>query len=118
MTFLVHGILINNTIESTSVYSCRSHGCIRGRPEHIEQCFEKVEINTPGELIYEPVKAAVSDKGRIFLEVHRDIYGKIKNLRNEASQVIGQPGVSDKVNWEKVETILKGKSGIDEEITL
>jgi hypothetical protein len=24
---------------------------------------EKVEINTPGELIYQPVKAAVSDQG-------------------------------------------------------
>ena len=48
---------------------------------HIEQFFfEKVEINTPGELIYKPVKAAVSDQRKIFLEVHRDMYGRIKNL--------------------------------------
>ena len=55
MTFYVHGILINNTIVPTSVYSGRSHGCIRGMPKPIEQFFEKVEINTPRELIYKPV---------------------------------------------------------------
>jgi L,D-transpeptidase ErfK/SrfK len=114
----VPGILIHGTIAPTSVYSYRSHGCIRVMPEHIEQFFEKVEINTPGELIYKPVKAAVSDQGRIFLEVHRDIYGKIKNLRSEALQVIGQLGVADNVNWEKVNTVLKEKSGIAEDITL
>ena len=86
--------------------------------EHIKEFFEKVEINTPGELIYKPVKAAVSDQGRIFLEVHRDIYGRIKNLRSEALQVISQLGVADNVNWEKVDNVLKEKSGIAEDITL
>lgn len=114
----IPGILIHETIAPTSVYTFRSHGCIRVMPEHIEQFFEKVEINTPGELIYKPVKAAVSDQGRIFLEVHRDIYGRIKDLIDETLQVIEQLGVTEKVNWEKIETMLREKSGIVEDITL
>ncbi len=114
----VPGILIHETIAPTSVYTFRSHGCIRVMPEHIEQFFGKVEINTPGELIYKPVKAAISDQGRVFLEVHKDIYGKIKNLKDETVQVIEQLGVAEKVNWEKIETMLREKSGIVEDITL
>jgi L,D-transpeptidase ErfK/SrfK len=118
MNFYVPGILIHGTIAPTSVYSYRSHDCIRVMHEHIEQFFEKVEINTPGELIYKPVKAAVSDQGRIYLEVHRDIYGKIKNLRSEALQVIGQLEVADNVNWEKVDTVLREKAGIAGDVAL
>jgi hypothetical protein len=33
-------------------------------------------------------------------------------------QVIDQPGIIEKVNWEKVESMLKQKSGIAEDITL
>jgi hypothetical protein len=42
-------------------------------PEHIGRFFDKVEINAPGELIYNVLKVAALDQGRIFPEVHRDI---------------------------------------------
>ena len=87
-------------------------------PEHIKRFFEKVEINTPGELIYRPVKAAISDNGRVFLEVHKDIYNKIEDFNSETLQIINQLEVSEKVSWEKVETMLREKSGIAEDITL
>lgn len=80
--------------------------------------FEEVKINTIGELIYRPVKVAVSEKGRIFLEIHRDSYGKVKDLRIEARRVIEAWGVAHKVNWQKVDIVLKEKSGIAEDITL
>jgi len=118
MKISMQWVLIHETIASTSVYSFRSHGCIRVMPEHIKQLFEKVELNTQGELIYKPVKAAVSDQGRIFLEVHKDIYGKIKDLKGEALKVIEKLGVPEKVNWEKVDSMLREKSGIAEDITL
>jgi len=112
------GVLIHETIAPSSVYAFRSHGCIRVMPEHIEQIFEKVEINIPGELIYKPVKAAVSDQGRIYLEVHKDIYGKIKDLKGEILNIISRLGVSEKINWEKVDRVLREKSGIAEDVTL
>ncbi|MEW6163335.1 MAG: L,D-transpeptidase family protein [Nitrospirota bacterium] len=110
-------VVIHETIWPTTVYQFRSHGCIRVLREHIEKFFEEVEINTAGEIIYEPVKVAVSEAGRVFLEVHRDIYGKFEDLRDETKALIEKRGVSDKVDWQKVDSIIKEKSGIAEDIT-
>lgn len=114
----IRGILIHETIWPSTVYQYKSHGCIRVLPKHMEKFFEEVKINTTGELIYRPVKVAVSEKGRVFLEVHRDSYGKVKDLRIEARRVIQEWGVAHRVNWQKVDAVLKGKSGIAEDVTL
>jgi L,D-transpeptidase ErfK/SrfK len=111
-------IVIHETIWPTTVYQFRSHGCIRVLPEHMERFFNEVEINTPGEIIYMPVKIAVTENGRIFLEVHKDIYGKVKDLNSEVIKVIEQAGVFNKVDWDKIEIIIKEKSGIAEDVTL
>lgn len=110
-------VVIHETIWPTSVYQFRSHGCIRVLPKDMENLFKEVEINTTGEIIYKPVKIAVSDEGNIFLEVHRDIYGKIKDLKAETKRLIDQKSVSTKVDWKKVEIVLAEKSGIAEDIT-
>jgi L,D-transpeptidase ErfK/SrfK len=114
----IPAILIHETIWPTTVYQFRSHGCIRVLPEHIEKFFEEVEINTPVEIIYSPVKVAVSEEGRVFLEAHKDVYGNLKDLNAEARGLIEKAGVADRVNWLKVDIILKEKSGIAEDITL
>jgi len=114
----IPGIMIHETIKPTSVNQFRSHGCIRVLPENMEKFFEEVEPNTPGELIYMPVKAAVSDKGRVFLEVHRDFYNRIINMKKEAERQLAKTGVADKVNWQKVEKVLSERSGIAEDVTL
>jgi L,D-transpeptidase ErfK/SrfK len=111
-------VVIHETIWPTTVYQFRSHGCIRVLPENIEKFFNEVELNTPGEILYTPVKVAVSEAGRLFLEVHRDIYGKVKDLRDEAKSLIEERGVSNKVDWKKVDGIIKEKSGIAEDVTL
>ena len=112
------GIMIHETIKPGSVNQFRSHGCIRVLPENMEKFFEEVEPNTPGELLYLPVKAAVSDKGRIFLEVHKDFYSRIKNMKEEVKAQLDKTGVSSKVDWQKVEKVLKERSGIAEDVTL
>jgi L,D-transpeptidase ErfK/SrfK len=110
-------VVIHETIWPNTVYQFRSHGCIRVLPEHIGAFFKKVEINTAGEIIYTPVKVAVL-KGRVFLEVHRDIYGKFKDLRDEAKKVFEEHGLSAKVEWQKVDLMLQEKTGIPEDVTL
>jgi len=112
------GILIHETLKPTSVNQYRSHGCIRVLPENMEKLFEEVEPNTPGELLYEPVKAAVSDKGQVFLEVHKDFYGRIKNLTKETRMLLEKTGVANKVDWQKVEKILKERTGIPQDVSL
>lgn len=110
-------VVIHETIWPTTVYRFRSHGCIRVMSEHMEKFFNEVEINTPGEIIYNPVKVAISKEGRIFLEVHKDIYGKVKDLNVEVRGLIEKREVMNKVNWQKVDIVIKEKSGIAEDIT-
>jgi L,D-transpeptidase ErfK/SrfK len=112
------GIMLHETIKPASVNQFRSHGCIRVHAEHMEKFFEEVESNASGELIYMPVKAAISDDGRVFLEVHRDFYHRIRDMREEAKSQLEKTGALKKVDWQKVEKILKERSGIAEDVTL
>jgi len=112
------GILIHSTIRPASIYSFASHGCIRVYPQHMEEFFSEVPVNTPGEIIYRPVKLANTETGRIFLEVHNDVYGKSAALHQLAKQLIEKKKLSDRVDWEKVKAVIKQKAGIAEDISL
>jgi L,D-transpeptidase ErfK/SrfK len=114
----IPGILIHETIWPASVYQFRSHGCIRVLPRDMENFYNEVAIHETGEIIYKPLKIAISDNGRIFFEVHRDVYKKIKDMNTEAKSLIESKGLSDKINWQKVNLMLQEKSGIAEDITL
>ncbi len=118
--FAVHlslrGILIHETIWPETVYTLRSHGCIRVHPAHMETFFEEVEPGTPGAIIYETVKAAAED-GRVYLEVHRDAYQKGMDQAAEARAQIESLGRSGTVDWAKVEEVVKRKSGRAEDVT-
>ena len=112
------GILIHSTSKPWSIYTFASHGCIRVYPERMEELFKVVKINTPGEIIYRPVKAVSTEEGRIFLEVHGDIYAKTRGIKHETKALLRSLNISDKVDWGKVERVISRKSGIAEEITL
>jgi L,D-transpeptidase ErfK/SrfK len=112
------GILIHETIWPTTIYQWRSHGCIRVLPEHMDGFYGDVQKGTTGEIIYKPVSLAVSEENRVFLQVSRDIYKAATSLDDEAKSQIENRGLSDKVDWAKVESTMKRKSGLAEDITL
>ena len=112
------GVLIHETIWPTTVYQFRSHSCIRVLPADMEgEFFDEVRASTPGETIYEPVNVAVSDDGRIFLQVDRDSYHRIVSLEEEVKAHIEERSLSDKVDWTKVESAVGKRSGIAEDVT-
>ncbi|MBI4688619.1 MAG: L,D-transpeptidase family protein [Nitrospirae bacterium] len=110
-------VIIHETIWPNTVYQFRSHGCVRVLPKYMEEFFKEVKTGTPGEIIYRPVKLAVSD-GRVYIEVHRDIYREIKDIRAEALRLIEDAELKDKVDWQKLDMAIRGKAGIAEDITL
>ena len=112
------GILLHSTNLPASIYGYSSHGCIRIAPSEMENFFRQVRVNTPGEIIYKPVKLAVTDEGRVYIEVHRDVYEKVKDLRKEVQRLVARNGVESRVNWEKVTRVLKNKSGVAEDVSL
>lgn len=112
------GILIHSTSKPWSIYTFASHGCIRVHPDRMEELFKVIKLNTPGEIIYKPVKVATTEKGRVFLEVHHDIYTKTKGIEHEAKALLQSLKISDKVDWQKVRQALSRKSGVAEDVTL
>ncbi|BCS52388.1 L,D-transpeptidase family protein [Geobacter sp. SVR] len=112
------GILIHSTTRPGSIYSFASHGCIRVYPEQMEDVFREIKVNTPGEIIYRPVKVAVTENGRVFLEVHQDVYGKSAGLAAEAKRMLDKSNLSNRVDWNKVESVIRLKAGQAEDVTL
>ncbi len=93
-----------------------THGCIRLYPEDIERLFPMVPVKTPVELIYEPVKIGFK-LGRIYAEVHPDIYQKIPDLSAYGLNKVRSLGLMEKVNQELLQKILEEKRGIPVDIT-
>lgn len=118
LTTSIPGILIHETNRPASISRYASHGCIRVHPMHMAKLFPEVKKNTPGEIVYQPVKLAVTGEKRIYLEVNGDAYGKVKNLRSEAIRRIEEAGISNRVDWTKVERLVKERNGIAEDVTL
>lgn len=112
------GILLHSTNMPASIYGFSSHGCIRLSPAEMEGLFRELRVNTPGEIIYEPVKVAVTPNQRVFLEIHPDVYGKVRDLEKAAKQLITRHNAESLVDWQKVLIALKKKGGVAEDVTL
>ena len=52
------------------------------------------------------------------MEVHKDEYGKSMGLDAEAKRLIEKHHLSDRVDWSKVESVVKNKAGLAEDVTL
>ena len=113
----IEGVLIHSTIWPESIYGFRSHGCIRLKPADAEACYKAVTVGDKGIIIYEPVKLAMTDTGRVFLEVHQDVYGKTGDLLDEAERQIKDAGLSGIVDTEKVRAVAAAKVGVATDVT-
>jgi L,D-transpeptidase ErfK/SrfK len=88
-----------------------SHGCIRLYPEHIALLFENVYVNTPVEIIYEPVKIGFLDQN-IFIEVHPDIYNRIPDMQARTFRRLHELGIFSDVSVSLVKDALEKQSGL------
>jgi len=88
-----------------------SHGCIRLYPEHIEKLYQEVPVNTPVEIIYEPVKVGFKDM-EIFIEVHPDWYGKISDMEEYTINRLKELDLIDYIEMEKVKAALERQNGV------
>ena len=87
-------------------------------PEHMEALFKDVSVNMSGEIIYQPVKIEVTADRRVFLEVNRDVYEQVKDIKAEVKMLVTKKGVGDSVSWEKIAQVIRESAGIAEEVTL
>lgn len=110
------GICIHETIWPTTVYRYRSHGCIRVLKQNIAQLYDAIDVGMAGELVYDPVKVAVTDEGTIYLEVDPDVYGKAGELIEEVVKQCNNLSVTEKVDWDKARKIIHDLTGNAESI--
>lgn len=113
----IEGVLIHSTIWPESIYGFRSHGCIRLKPADAEAFYDAVKVGDKGIIIYEPVKFARIENGRVFLEVHQDVYGKTGDLLAEAVRQVEESGLSGVVDSEKLRAVALAAEGVAADVT-
>jgi L,D-transpeptidase ErfK/SrfK len=111
------GVGLHATNRPWSVGLSVSHGCIRMLPEEIAELFPQVEVGLPVKIIYRPVKLALTQEGRIFLEAHPNIYHRDLNYADLVQELARLHRLQDRIDWEKVSEILKAREGIAQDIT-
>lgn len=107
----IEGYGIHGTNFPWGVGRLISHGCIRLYPEHIALLYNQVYVNTPVEIIYEPVKIGVLGDS-VFMEVHPDIYGKIPDMYAHAKQRLMSLGLWSSISVKAIKEILQTRNGV------
>jgi L,D-transpeptidase ErfK/SrfK len=108
---------IHDTNNPWAVGRLVTHGCIRLYPEDIQQFFNVIRIGVPGEFVYQPVKIGFLN-GRVYAEVHEDIYGLVPDLWQEAQKVAQESGFEEMINKNLLLKALLKKNGIPTDVTI
>jgi L,D-transpeptidase ErfK/SrfK len=107
---------IHGTNDPWSIGRLTTHGCIRLYPEDIEVLYPLVDRGAPGELVYQPVKIG-EDAGRIYVEVHDDVYRRIRDLERHALAEVKKAGLAGRVDAELLRAAVRQKRGIPVDVT-
>jgi L,D-transpeptidase ErfK/SrfK len=108
---------IHGTDAPLTIYGFRTHGCIRLHPDDARDLFERVEVGQPGVIIYQPVLLARLDDGRVFLEVHSDIYGTAFRGMEFIQSQVDSNRLADLINWSAVREVVRAADGIARDVT-
>jgi L,D-transpeptidase ErfK/SrfK len=101
---------IHGTNAPSSIFKYSTHGCIRMATEDVEHLFELIEKGDPVAIIYEPVLAA-RDGRDVYVEVHRDPYGRggvTQAALVKALEAAGAPGMA---SHPELGNVLKRREG-------
>src|SRR5579875_1529220 len=107
---------IHGTNAPASIYKFQTHGCIRLTPEDIASLFAQVPIGTPVAIMYEPVLLACLPDGKVYLEVHPDVYGKAGDPLVTVKQLAAAAGVESMIDWQQVREIVGARRGLAQEL--
>lgn len=108
---------IHGTNAPTSVYRFQSHGCIRLHPDDIADLFPRVEIGTPGEIVYEPLLLARGVDGRLYLEVHRDVYSRMGDPATTLTTAVERIGARADIDWDRALEALRTHDGVVRDVS-
>ncbi|MGD9210574.1 MAG: L,D-transpeptidase family protein [Desulfobacteraceae bacterium] len=107
---------IHGTPMPWSIGRPATHGCIRLYDEDIKSLYRTVPSGTGVKIIYEPVKFGMLN-GKLYTEIHPDIYNRIDNFEAFGWKQLEENGLKGKVNLFRFKMALKQKNGLPVDIT-
>ncbi len=107
------GIGIHGTNTPSSIFGAVSHGCVRVHADDIARLFGRIRVGTLGRIIYEPVLLSVLNDA-VYLEVHRDVYGRGGASARALATAVG---VFEQVDWTLADTVTALRDGIARDVT-
>lgn len=117
-SYLIHG-----TNKPAGVGMQVTHGCMRLYPEHIEEFFKMVAVDTPVRIVNQPHKVGWND-GRLYVEVHPPLEATSSavvepdrtSLARLVANAVRQRGAGP-VEWARAEAAFEEARGIPVPVT-
>ncbi len=117
-SYLIHG-----TNKPAGVGMQVTHGCMRLYPEHIEELFKMVAVDTPVRLVNQPHKVGWSE-GRLYVEVHPPLEATssavVEPDRTSLARLVAnavRQHAAGPVLWARAETAFEQAEGIPVPVT-
>ncbi len=115
--------LIHGTNKPAGVGMQVTHGCMRLYPEHIEELFKMVAVDTPVRLVNQPHKVGWSE-GRLYVEVHPPLEATssavVEPDRSALARLVAnavRQHPAGPVVWSRAETAFERADGIPVAVT-
>lgn len=108
---------IHGTIAPASIYSLRTHGCIRLHPDDAAALFDEARIGDAVRVVYEPVLLARLPDGRVCLEAHRDAYRRAPDARAWLDGAGAEGDLAARIDLALAEAVLAARDGIARDVT-
>lgn len=112
------GYGIHGTSAPASIYGFPSHGCIRAHPDDIAALFAISTVGMEVSASYRTTLLAEMPDGRVFLEVHRDIYKRGIDPLSEIRKLVSDYRLEDRVDWQRILEVAKRQDGLATDVTL
>ena len=108
---------IHGTNKPSSVPGFPSHGCIRMKSDEAVALSEGLKVGDEAEITYQPITVGVNEEMEIFIEVHKNVYGRpvsyeLKPTINQIENYLAAFEGDFEVNEEAIEQALRSKKGV------
>ncbi|MFU8858477.1 MAG: L,D-transpeptidase family protein [Deferrisomatales bacterium] len=110
------GYGIHGTPFPISLGQFLSHGCIRVGDAGIEDLYRRVRRGTRVEIVYLPVKLAVTPTGEVWAEAHPDVYRRGFPGEAEVWAALEREGVSRRVDAQALRRVLGERLGLAQQV--
>lgn len=111
------GVGFHGTNAPGSVGRYATHGCMRMHAADVARLYHETSNGMDVDIVYDPVSLAVDQDGRIWLEVHDDVYRGRKADLEHVRQALTIANLAGWVDWDRAADVVKRRSGNAEEIT-